>query len=139
MSVNPVIPSNHLPNTVKAVVKKMSTFGRVIRLTFWSCLELNFLLLYLVFVFFPYMTFITAKRIHIKNKVKRKMIRNGMPRDKAKIFAKRYQSYLASIGSIKGIYRISRKTSKAAKAAGEETNNKPELENLNNAGSLSIV
>ena len=116
----------------------MSTFGKVIRITFWGCLEFNLLLLYLVFVFFPYMTIIALRRIHIKNKVKRKMIRIGMPRKKAKIYAKKYQSFLAGYGSIKGIFRITRKARNATKKEKEE-NNDPEKEKKNNIVSYSIV
>ncbi|NPE08492.1 MAG: hypothetical protein GNW80_09460 [Asgard group archaeon] len=106
----------------------MSIFGQVVRIAFWGCLEFNLLLLYLVFVFFPYMTIIAMRRIHIKNKVKRKMIRTGMPRKKAKIYAKRYQSFLAGYGSIKGILKFTRKARQAAKK-----------EKVNNIVSYSIV
>ena len=118
----------------------MSTFGQVVRITFWGCLEFNLLLLYLIFVFFPLMTIMAIRRIHIKNKMKRKMIRNGMPRQQAKIYSKRYQSFLMNYGSMRGIYRITRKTRKLAKEKKEESNkNKPELENMNSIGSYSIV
>ncbi|MCK5297690.1 MAG: hypothetical protein KAJ76_02205 [Candidatus Heimdallarchaeota archaeon] len=116
----------------------MSTFGKVIQIAFWGCLEFNILLLYLVFVFFPYMTVIAMRRIHMKNKVKRKMIRTGMPRKKAKIYAKRYQSFLAGYGSIKGIFKFTRKARLATKKEKEE-NNDPEKEKKNNIGSYSIV
>ncbi|MCK5045743.1 MAG: hypothetical protein KAS22_04135 [Candidatus Heimdallarchaeota archaeon] len=116
----------------------MSTFGQVVRMIFWGCLEANLLILYLVFVFFPYMTFTAMRRVHIKNKVKRKMIRNGMPRNKARIYAKKYQSFLAGYGSIKGIFKFTRKARQATKKEKEE-NNDPEKEKMNNIVSYSIV
>ena len=117
----------------------MSIFGQVVRMTFWGCLELNLLLLYLTFVFFPLMIIMVIRRIHIKNKMKRKMIRNGMPRKQAKIYSKRYQSFLANYSSMRGIFRITRKTRKLVKERKEESNNKPDLENMNSVGSYSIV
>ncbi|MBK5114508.1 MAG: hypothetical protein KGD59_01185 [Candidatus Heimdallarchaeota archaeon] len=117
----------------------MSTFGQVVRIAFWGCLEFNFLLLYLFFVFFPYMTIATMRRAHIKNKVKRKMIRNGMPRNKAKIYAKKYQSFLAGYGSIKGIYRISKIARGFKKDEEEESENIPEIDSKNSLGSYTIV
>ncbi|MCG3254276.1 MAG: hypothetical protein KAX09_10515 [Candidatus Heimdallarchaeota archaeon] len=117
----------------------MSTFGQVIRIMFWGCLEFNLLLLYLFFVFFPFMTISAMRRVHIKNKVKRKMIRNGMPRNKAKIYAKKYQSFLAGYGSIKGIYRISKIARGSKKDKEEETENIPEVESKNNHGSYTVV
>jgi len=84
------------------------------------------------------MTIIAIRRVHIKNKIKRKMIRSGMPREKAKVFAKKYQSFLLGYGSIKGIFRMTRKFAKAEKALAEEPDNKSELENSNNVSSLSI-
>lgn len=117
----------------------MSTFGQVVRIAFWGCLEFNLLLLYLIFVFFPLVTIMTIRRIHIKNKMKRKMIRNGMPRKQAKIYSKKYKSFLVNYGSMRGIFRITRKTRKLVKEKKEETNNKPELENMNSVGSYSIV
>ena len=124
---------------MKAVLNKMSTFGQVIRIMFWGCLEFNLLLLYLFFVFFPFMTISAMRRVHIKNKVKRKMIRNGMPRNKAKIYAKKYQSFLAGYGSIKGIYRISKIARGSKKDKEEETENIPEVESKNNHGSYTVV
>ena len=79
------------------------------------------------------------KRIHIKNKVKRKMIRNGMPRNMAKIYAKKYQSFLAGYGSIKGIYRITKKVRESDKDKEEKTENKPDVESKNSLGSYSVV
>ena len=117
----------------------MSTFGQVVRMAFWGCLEFNLLLLYLIFVFFPLVTIMAIRRIHIKNKMKRKMIRNGIPRKQAKIYSKRYQSFLANYSSLRGIFRITRKTRKLVKEKKKETNNKPELENMNSVGSYSIV
>lgn len=66
------------------------------------------------------------------------MIQSGMPRKKAIIYAKKYQSFLAGYGSIKGILRITRKARKAIKKEKEE-NNDPEKKNVNNIGSYSIV
>ncbi len=66
------------------------------------------------------------------------MIRSGMPRDKAKIFAAKYQSFLASYGSIKGIFKMSRKFSKAEETGDVESNNTLDSDNPNNIGSLSI-
>ncbi len=50
----------------------------------------------------------TFRRLHIKNKVQRQMVKNGMPRDKAKIYAKKYKSFLVGYGSFRGLFRLSR-------------------------------
>ena len=78
-----------------------------------SIFYFSWFILGLVFVVLPSMAINPIRRAHLTNKMKRSMIKNGMPKDAAKIFARKYnKDYLKQYGSVGGIYRISRQAGK---------------------------
>ncbi|MHA1245051.1 MAG: hypothetical protein ACTSP7_10815, partial [Candidatus Heimdallarchaeota archaeon] len=54
-------------------------------------------------VILPQLMVLPSRRLHLRNKIRRKMMRQGMPRDLANKSAKVYTQFLHEISSIKGI------------------------------------
>ena len=78
-----------------------------------SIFYVTWLILGLIFVVLPTMAINPIRRAHLKNKMRRSMVRNGMPKEAARTFARRYnKEYLRQFGSVGGLYRITRQTRK---------------------------
>jgi len=78
-------------------------FWRITKVTFFSCFHGSIFLFLLTFVILPQLMILPSRRLHLKNKIRRKMMRQGMPRDLANESAKKYVKFLYDFSSIKGM------------------------------------
>lgn len=81
-------------------------FWRITKVTFFSCFHGSIFLFLFTFVILPQLMVLPSRRLHLKNKMRRKMMRQGMPRDLANESAKIYIEFLRDYSSIKGIKKI---------------------------------
>lgn len=87
------------------------------------------------------MIILSIRRVHIKNKIQRKLRKNGLPKRLAKNQANKYKSILVEFGSLKGIWRLSKEFRKKP----EDKNNLHEskkvetkaIEHTNNQSSIT--
>ncbi|NHJ46700.1 MAG: hypothetical protein FK733_02820 [Asgard group archaeon] len=84
------------------------TFWRICKICCISFFQITWLLIIVTFVIIPRFIILAARRVHIKNKMKRRLIRKGLPRNLAKIQAKRYQTFLVNYGSLKGAWKLTK-------------------------------
>lgn len=89
-----------------------NTFCRVMKLLFWSTLGISWFLILLFFYFLPLFVTFPIRRMIIQRKVKRILIRSGLPRKEAKKYAKRYRKNLAKYGSVINVLKFTLKTRK---------------------------
>ena len=83
----------------------MGTFWRVVKLTFHSIIFLIWFCILFTFVYIPYFIFLSFKRIHVKNKVRRSLVKKGLPRDLARKMSREYKGFLVQYGTMRGIFR----------------------------------
>ncbi len=76
--------------------------GSIFVILFHFFILLNIAIWYLL----PRMAILPFQRLHLKNKVKRKLRRYGMPREAAKVFANEYKAKLTKYGSVKGLRQM---------------------------------
>ncbi len=78
-------------------------FWRITKVTFFGCFHGSIFLFLLTFVILPQMMVLPARRSHLKGKMRRKMMRQGMPRNLANKSAESYITFLRDFSTIKGI------------------------------------
>ncbi|MHA1761696.1 MAG: hypothetical protein ACTSXA_13870 [Candidatus Heimdallarchaeota archaeon] len=78
-------------------------FWRITKVTFFGCFHGSIFLFLLTFVILPQMMVLPARRSHLKGKMRRKMMRQGMPRDLANESAEAYIKFLRDFSTIKGM------------------------------------
>jgi hypothetical protein len=84
------------------------TFWRVIGLIFFGGFYLTWFILVFFFYILPMLSFYATKRMHLRNKIKRQLVKNGLPRKVARQHARRYRLLLKEIGSLQGIIKLAR-------------------------------
>ncbi|MHA1124996.1 MAG: hypothetical protein ACTSO7_10440 [Candidatus Heimdallarchaeota archaeon] len=78
-------------------------FWKITKVTFFSCFHGSIFLFLLTFVILPQLMVLPARRSHLKGKMRRKMMRQGMPRNLANESAKVYIEFLRDFSTIKGM------------------------------------
>ncbi len=68
---------------------------------FWLCILFTFVIL-------PRLIVLPIRREIIKIRTQRKMVKSGMPRKDARIFARKYRSMLYDYGSVVGLIKMVR-------------------------------
>ncbi|HUU78293.1 MAG TPA: hypothetical protein VMX55_08095 [candidate division Zixibacteria bacterium] len=99
--------------------------------TSWSVIQIIlqtiWLLILLTFVILPRLIVNPLKRVSLKNRMKRKMMKEGMPRSAAKKLAQKYnENLLYRYGSVVGLIRT-------AKIVRNIEKNEMEIESENNS------
>ncbi|MHA1505268.1 MAG: hypothetical protein ACTSPT_08770 [Candidatus Heimdallarchaeota archaeon] len=78
-------------------------FWRITKVTFFGCFHGSIFLFLFTFVILPQLMVLPARRSHLKGKMRRKMMRQGMPRNLANESAEVYIAFLRDFSSIRGI------------------------------------
>ncbi|NHK30551.1 MAG: hypothetical protein FK730_04325 [Asgard group archaeon] len=115
-------------------------FWRISRFICKSFFQITWFLIIFTFVIIPRMIILAFRRVHIKNKMQRKLRKNGLPKKLAKIQAKHYKNILADFGSIKGLWKITRDIRKKPDDKSEElVNNKIDTKIIDHTNKNSSI
>jgi hypothetical protein len=106
------------------------------RLLCVSFFQITWLLILVTFVVIPQFIILAMRRVHIYNKIKRKLIKQGLPRKQAKAHARKFKDILVQYGSIKGVYKTYRIIRKDKKE--DELNEDVSVNNTNNQATISL-
>jgi hypothetical protein len=116
-------------------------FLRIAKLICLSFFQITWLLILIIFVILPRMIILSIRRAHIKNKVQRKLRKYGLPKEMAKIQAKKYKIMLKDYGSLRGLWSFRKEIKKKSDIQNEELvnkkNDKKIIESVNNHSSIS--
>ena len=113
-------------------------FWRIIKVIYISFFQIMWLLLIITFALIPSFIILSIRRVHIKNKVQRKLRKNGLPKKLARIQAKKYKRMLADFGSLRGFWRIRKEIKKKPDEEFENKNIDTKImDQVNNTSSIS--
>lgn len=97
-------------------------FWKITAYAFIIAIQLFWSGILFIFVILPRLIVLPIRRTIVKIRTQRIMVKNGMPRKDARIFARKYRSILYEYGSIIGLLKLTR--NKTGKTDVEEDENK---------------
>ena len=86
----------------------MSVFWKIVKLVIIGFFEIIWILIAVTFYYLPMFIINYFRRIHIKNKIQRQLMKDGMSRNQAKKVSQIYKKHLFDYSSLRGILNLTK-------------------------------